>query len=227
MRRCATVDSFEKLQKFLMAMSFHTLPDNLAFQNIQCGKQCRGAVALVIMRHRARPAFLHRQSGLRAVKRLYLCLFVKAEHQSVFRRAQIKADDIFQLFNEARIVRQLECLDQMRLQPVRIPNALHGCFADAADPGHLAATPVRLVLRSRLRFLHNLGFPGSVQRLETAPTRTIIIKGFHAAGSVTSAPINDGRTRCFQRLRQRVVRLAVRRTKHNPRPQRNPLLRLA
>lgn len=135
--RCATVDRFEKLQKFLVAVPFHALPDNLAFQNIQRGKrgkQCRGAVAFVIMRHGSGTAFFHRQSGLGTVKRLYLCLFIEAEHQSMFRRVQIKTHDIFQFFNKVRIVRQLEGLDQMRLQPMAIPNTLHGCLTDAADP---------------------------------------------------------------------------------------------
>ena len=62
-------------------------------------------MALVIMRHGSRTALLHRQAGLRAIKGLDLAFLVNTKHQGVFRRVEVKTDDILQLLNEMRIVR--------------------------------------------------------------------------------------------------------------------------
>jgi len=62
-------------------------------------------MALVIMRHGSRTALLHRQTGLGAIKSLDLAFLVNTKHQGVFRRVEVKTDDILQLLNEMRIVR--------------------------------------------------------------------------------------------------------------------------
>jgi hypothetical protein len=47
------------------------------------------------MRHRPRTTLLHWQAGLGAIKRLDLAFLVNAQHQGVFRRVEVKTDDIF------------------------------------------------------------------------------------------------------------------------------------
>jgi hypothetical protein len=54
------------------------------------------------MRHRSRTALLHRQAGLCTIKGLDLAFLVNTKHQGVFRRAEVKTDDILQLLNEMR-----------------------------------------------------------------------------------------------------------------------------
>ena len=49
-----------------------------------------------------------------AVEGLDLALLVNTKHQGVFRRVEVKTDNIFQLLNKMRIVRQFECFDQVR-----------------------------------------------------------------------------------------------------------------
>ena len=97
-----------------MTVPRHTLANNLAFQDIERGKQHCRAIALVIMRHRPRTTLLHWQAGLCAIKSLDLAFLVNTQHQGVFRRVEVKTDDIFQLLNEMRIVRQFEGFDQVR-----------------------------------------------------------------------------------------------------------------
>src|SRR5277367_6049747 len=83
------------------------------------------AVALVVMGHR--PAFsgLERQARLRAVERLDLALLVDR-------------DDVLDLLGELGIVGALEGANAVRLQSMRLPQALHGAQADADGFGHRA-----------------------------------------------------------------------------------------
>ena len=223
----AAVDGFEKLEKLLMAMVRHAAPDDLAFQYVERGEQARRAVAFIVMRHGSDPSLLHRQAGLGAVKRLNLALFVDAEHQRVIGWVHIEANHILQLLDKIGIVRQLERLEQMRLQAVGMPDALHRRLADAAGLGHAAATPLRGVRRGALRPGDDLGCFGARQRRETPSARTVVIKRFDTAFGKAPPPIDYGRSRCVEFPGQRVVRLAVRRAENDPGPQRYALLGLA
>ena len=203
----AAVDGFEKLEKLLMAMVRHAAPDDLAFQYVERGEQGRRAVAFIVMRHGSGPSLLHRQAGLGAVKRLNLALFVDAEHQRVIGWVHIEANHILQLLDKIGIVRQLERLEQMRLQAVGMPDALHRRLADAAGLGHAAATPLRGVRRGALRPGDDLGCFGARQRRETPSARTVVIKRFDTAFGKAPPPIDYGRSRCVKFPGQRVVRL--------------------
>src|SRR5271166_5983759 len=66
------LDRIEKPDELLMAMALHAAPDDLAFEDVERGKQGRGAMPLVIVRHGRAAPFLHRQAGLGAVERLDL-----------------------------------------------------------------------------------------------------------------------------------------------------------
>ena len=56
-------DRIEKANELLMAMALHAAADDPAFQDVERGKQGRGAMALVIVRHCRATALLHRQTG--------------------------------------------------------------------------------------------------------------------------------------------------------------------
>src|SRR5438046_3862709 len=63
----------------------------------------RGAIALVVMRHRPAAALLHRQPRLGAVERLDLAFFIDRQHQGFVGWIEVKADDILDLGDEVRI----------------------------------------------------------------------------------------------------------------------------
>src|SRR6202008_4764769 len=88
------------------------------------------------------PALLQGQAGLSAIEGLALALLVKAEHDRMGRRIDIEADDIAQLVDELRIIRQFEPAHPMGLQAVSAPDALDGADADADRLSHHGAGPV-------------------------------------------------------------------------------------
>jgi hypothetical protein len=94
------IDGAQELQPFLMAVPIIAHGDALAFERVQGGKQRSRFVALVIMGHGVAAALLHRQAGLGAVQSLNLALLVGAQHDGIFGRIQIQANDVFQLFLE-------------------------------------------------------------------------------------------------------------------------------
>ena len=127
-------------------------PMHGAVEHVERGEQRGGAVALVVVGHGAAAAGLDRQSGLGAVERLDLALLVDRQHHRMRRRIDIEADDVGQLVGEVRIARALEGADPVRLELVRLPDALHRAQRDADGLGHRAAGPVRrLVAAARRR----------------------------------------------------------------------------
>src|SRR5690242_14396557 len=113
-------DRIEKADELLMAMVLHAAADDLALQDVERGKQGRGAMPLVIMRHCRAAALLHRQTGLGAVERLVLRFFVDRQHHRMRRRIDIKTDNVAQLGDELAVARQLELTHAMRLQPMGV-----------------------------------------------------------------------------------------------------------
>ena len=99
-----------------MAVPGQALADHRAGEHVQRGEQGGGAVALVVVGHRAGPARLHRQRRLGAVQRLDLGLLVHAQHDRLLRRVQVQPDDVDELLLEPRVVGELERLDPVRLQ---------------------------------------------------------------------------------------------------------------
>ena len=117
-----------------MAVALHVAADDGAVEHVQGGEQGRGAVPLVVVRHRAGPALLQRQARLGAVERLDLALLVDRQHDGVGRRIDVEPDDVAQLGGELRVVGELELPHPVRLQAVGAPDALHRADADAGWP---------------------------------------------------------------------------------------------
>src|ERR1700704_6706339 len=72
-------DGVQEANEFLVPMTLHAAPDDLAVEHIEGGEQGGGAVALIVMCHRAGTASLQRQAGLGAVERLDLALLIDRE----------------------------------------------------------------------------------------------------------------------------------------------------
>ena len=99
------------------------------------------------MGHRPAASRLDRQAWLGAVERLYLALFIDAEHHRVRRRVDIQPDDVTQLGDEFGVARQFELPYPVRLEPVRTPDALHRGDTDPDQPGHRRRRPMRRLAR--------------------------------------------------------------------------------
>ena len=107
MGRSPFVDGLEEAEELAMPVAGHAFADDGAVEHVECRKQRRGAVALVVMGHRPAPALLHRQPRLGAVKGLDLALFIDRQYQGLVGRIDVEADDILDLGDEVRIAREL------------------------------------------------------------------------------------------------------------------------
>ena len=113
-------------------MSFMTKPVNLAASRIESGEQSRCAVTFVVMGQGLTSTTLQRQTGLCEIQGRDLAFLVHAQHQRMFRRIQIEANDVFQLFCELGIVADPEVLHPGRFQAaVTAPDPTHASLANA------------------------------------------------------------------------------------------------
>ena len=123
--RDLALDGIEKTDEFAVTVALHPAADHGAVEHAERGEQGRGAVPLIVTRHRLTAARLDRQSGLGAVERLDLALFVDRQHHGMGRRIDIKPDNVRRLGGKARVTRALESAQPVRLQFVRPPDVLH------------------------------------------------------------------------------------------------------
>jgi hypothetical protein len=67
------VDLVEKADELLMTVSAHALADNLAVEDVECGEQGGGAVALIVVGDRAqRPGFIGSPGWVRSSAWIWL-----------------------------------------------------------------------------------------------------------------------------------------------------------
>ncbi len=205
------VESPQEFQEFLVRMVRETLPDDAPFRDVQRGKQRRRPVPLVVMGHGAAAALFERQPRLRAIERLNLALLVDAQDDRFVRRVEIEAHDIGELLDEPFVPRQFERPGPMRLQPMRIPNALHRCVTHALGLRHRPRTPVGGGLRRCLggRGHHAVDLCGR-DGPWAAAARRHGHQGLRAAQGESVAPQQDRRTTNAQLFGDRVVRDSVR-----------------
>lgn len=114
------VDQAPELEPLLMAVALLTQAKEFAVERVERSKQCRRAVALVVVRHGLAAPLLQGQPWLSSIQRLNLTLLACAQNQRVFRRIQIQANDGFQLVGKLRVAANLERLDQVRLEPMGV-----------------------------------------------------------------------------------------------------------
>ena len=116
----------EELDELLVGMLWHAVPDHGSVEDIKGGKQCRRAVALVIMGHGPALAGLERQAWLGPIKRLDLALLVDGDDDSMSGRVHIETNDILDLLGEFWIIGALERPQPMRLEAMGVPQTLNG-----------------------------------------------------------------------------------------------------
>jgi len=83
------LDLPQEAQELLVAVPGEALVDDLAGRHVQGSEEGRGAVPLVVVRHRTRSPLLQREARLGAVQRLDLALRVEGEDDRPLRRRQI------------------------------------------------------------------------------------------------------------------------------------------
>ncbi len=131
------VEAPQELHEFARALAGVAFADDDAVEDAQSGEEGGGAVPVIVMRVAFREARLQRQEGPRAIQGLNVGLGVHAEDHGFVGWIQIEADDIAQFVHEARVLRELEPLDPVRLQPVLPPDLADHRVADALRAGHL------------------------------------------------------------------------------------------
>ncbi len=220
------INAPQEFQELLVTMPAEALAHDLALQNFQSGKQGGRAVALVVMGHRAQPAFLHRQAGLGAVQRLDLGLLVHTEHQRLIGRVQVQPNDIRELLQEPGIARELEGLDPVRLQIVAAPNRTDGGLAHALKVRHPPATPLGHPLRlARCGGLDDrLDLARRIGGLATA-AGCDLPQALWPSFQKAATPQGDRRPAHAQRIGKHDIGPAACRTEHNAAPKRHLLRR--
>jgi hypothetical protein len=111
--------------ELLCAVARHAFPDDQTRLDVQRSEERGGAMALAIMGHGGGSPLLERQARPGPVQRLDLRLLVDAEHYRPVWRVEVEPDNLGDLRLEHRVVRDLEPLHDMRLQP-RIRPTLEG-----------------------------------------------------------------------------------------------------
>ena len=141
--RNLALDRVEEADELLVAVALHAVADHGALEHVQRGEQRGRAVPLVVVRHGAEPARLHRQARLGAVERLDLRLRVERQDDRMLGRRDVQADHVLDLGGERRIGGQLEASHPMRRQAGRLPDLMGLGRRHAARPRHRAHGPMR------------------------------------------------------------------------------------
>src|SRR5665213_1096207 len=191
-RRRDPINHTQELQPLLMAMPVVAHADHLAIESIHSGEQSGRPVSFVVVSHGPAAAFFDRQTGLGAVQRLDLTLFIGAQNQGVFRRVEIETHDGFQLFRELGVVADFEGLHQMRLEAVGMPDTAYARLAQSGRSRHRAGAPMR-------------GIGGSacvVFSITSAVRASLMVRGLPGRGASFSSP-------CMPPLRYRLRQRAA------------------
>src|SRR5450432_357505 len=212
------VDCFQKRQELVCPMACQTFADDGTGRHIERGEECCGAVALVIMGHRAGTALFQGQTRLRAVECLDLALLIDGKHQRLLRRIDVKADDVLDLRDEVGIVGDLEAAHEMRLEAVFGPDALHARVADAHFFRHRSHAPVRGIGGTLLHgLLDDLELHGSTERLSARRLGAAFDQTIDAGLGKIVLPAPDGGLRNPDLTHNRHDAMTVRRHQHDPR----------
>ena len=93
----------QEFDELLVAVMRITLAAYLTAGCVERSKQGRCSVSDVVVRPGAAAAFFQRQTGLSAIQRLNLALFIDTEHDGVLGRIEIDPHHVEELFNELRV----------------------------------------------------------------------------------------------------------------------------
>ena len=132
----------QKFEELLMAMATKTFADDGAFQHVERGEKCRGAMAHVVVSHGAATSSFHGQARLSAIQGLNLRFLIHTEDQRFVRGIEIEADDIGEFFDKLLVARKFEGAYAVRLQAVALPDAGDRHVTEFEMAGQGAGTPL-------------------------------------------------------------------------------------
>lgn len=141
--RCLPIDLLQKFQELLVTVPRHALPDDFSFEYVQCGEECGRAIAFVVVRHCLRVSSHKRKRWLCTIKSLNLTFLVHAQHKSVIGRIQVQADNVCELLHKMLVTGKFERLLAVRLDIVRLPDALNRHFGESQSFRQHTIAPVR------------------------------------------------------------------------------------
>jgi hypothetical protein len=217
------VDGFEKAAKLDRAVAAMELADYGAGLGIQGSEQVDGAMTYVIRSAALGLAGAHRQQRLTAVQRLNLGFLVHAQHQRPIRRMEVQTHDVAHLFNEQRILGELEALDPVRLQPKSPPDTADRALTKPTALGHGTRAPVRCISRRALQGKPYHTFNLRVTDLARCPRTWLVQQTVQPPFQETLAPFADGLRRHSEFARYHDVGISCHTLKHDPRPLRQRL----
>ena len=156
------LDSVEETNELLVPVTLHVAADDGAVENVEGSKQRRGPIAFIVVGHRPSAARLHRQAWLGAIERLDLAFLVDREDNSVIGGIDVEPDNVLELFSKFWVVRQLERLNSVRSELVRLQDALdrpqaHPCGLCQHPAGPLGRFPGWRSERQIDDALHGIG----------------------------------------------------------------------
>ena len=140
--RCRFDNQVEKANPFLVPVLFHAGSKDATVSRIHRSEEGGGSVAFVIVSQRFATSFLERKPGLSAIQGLDLALFIAGQHDGVFRRVEIEANDILELLLEMFVVGELEGSYPVRFDPVCSPYPAHARRANSNFAGHGCPAPM-------------------------------------------------------------------------------------
>src|SRR5665213_1189706 len=129
--------------------------DDLPRHDVQSREEVGGPVTDVVVGLALRQSWPKRKHRCGPVECLDRGLLVHAEHERSFGWIDVKPHNITDFLHELRIRRELERLDQMRLESERPPDPADGRLTHARFLSHRTRRPVRGILRRLLQRLHD------------------------------------------------------------------------
>ena len=166
-----------------------------------------------------------RQQRLGPVQGLNLRLLIHRKHQRMVRRIHVQPHNIANLFDEERVVRQLERVLQVRLKAESMPNAHDRALRKPRTLSHQSRTPVRGILRFGLQRLRNDLFHVRVRYGARSAGPGLVYEPFQTPLPKPLPPFTHGLWRRAQLSGHLRIVHPVRTGEHNARPKRQSLRR--
>src|SRR5438093_13575042 len=142
-RRRLEFDLIKEGEELPVSMTRKAVADERALEDVECRQQRGGSVAHVVVSLARWNSGTERQHRLGAIQCLDLTLLVDAQHQRLVGRVEIETDDVADFGSKLGVAAQLETLDSMRLEAMRLPDAMHDRRTHAVGLRHRAHAPVR------------------------------------------------------------------------------------
>lgn len=139
---CVPLNLTQKSEKLFGSMFLGNSAHDLTGQNIKSCIQTSCAIALVIVSSALDLTGPERQHWLGSIKCLNLGFLVNAQHQSVFWRIHVQADNVRDLFSKLGIGTELEGFQPVRLESGGLSDLLDLPDRDTSFPGHKTKTPM-------------------------------------------------------------------------------------